>query len=322
MEFSPSALVLMGALSMAGDAVSLSASSEQAVQRAPATVWSPPLRTTTGAKVVPVRASPYSDSGRFSLLTYNVAGLPEVVSGSHPATNIAFISPLLNQYDLAFVQEDFYYDSDLTSQARHEFRSAPMSSSVALTGDGLALLSSFPLGWTQRVRWTHCSGFLRAASDCLADKGFSFAEIALAPGVKLDLYNLHADAGSGAADLLARRANFDQLATYLRSRSKGQAIIVAGDTNLHVSRSADQVTFERFLELTELTDACHQLECGDAAIDRVLFRGSAEIQLRVSGWRRDPRFVDQQGVALSDHPAVGVDFTWKRSLSEELVMGR
>jgi endonuclease/exonuclease/phosphatase family metal-dependent hydrolase len=197
-----------------------------------------------------------------------------------------------------------------------------MRDSVALTGDGLAQLSRFPLGWTQRVRWTECSGYLRGASDCLADKGFSFAQIALAPGVNLDIYNLHADAGSGRADLLARRANFEQLASYLRSRSKGHALIAAGDTNSRLSRPEDKQTLERFLLAAELEDACDQVQCGERAIDRVLFRSSREIQLTVSAWRNDPRFVDQGGEPLSDHPAIGVDFEWSRLPSAQLVTNR
>ena len=46
-------------------------------------------------------------SGSFTALTYNVAGLPEGISGSNPETNMQMISPLLNAYDLVLIQEDF-----------------------------------------------------------------------------------------------------------------------------------------------------------------------------------------------------------------------
>ena len=35
-----------------------------------------------------------ADAGAFSLLTYNVAGLPDAISPSHPATNMPLIGPL------------------------------------------------------------------------------------------------------------------------------------------------------------------------------------------------------------------------------------
>src|SRR5690606_18150560 len=46
-------------------------------------------------------------TGQFRALTYNVAGLPEPLSGSEPSINTPEISPLLNGYDLVLVQEDW-----------------------------------------------------------------------------------------------------------------------------------------------------------------------------------------------------------------------
>src|SRR5688572_5820705 len=46
-------------------------------------------------------------AGTIRFLTYNVAGLPEGVSKSHPAANTPLMSPLLNDFDLVVVQEDF-----------------------------------------------------------------------------------------------------------------------------------------------------------------------------------------------------------------------
>ena len=46
-----------------------------------------------------------AESGRLSLLTYNVAGLPQLVSHSDPEVNVALISPLLNHYDVVLVDD-------------------------------------------------------------------------------------------------------------------------------------------------------------------------------------------------------------------------
>ncbi|MEY4544995.1 MAG: hypothetical protein RL685_1190, partial [Pseudomonadota bacterium] len=86
------------------------------------------------------------DSGRFSVLTYNVAGLPELVSGSDPEINTSLISPLLNHYDVALVQEDFSYHSLLDSRSQHAYRSEPMHSSLALMHDGLNWFSRYAFG--------------------------------------------------------------------------------------------------------------------------------------------------------------------------------
>src|SRR5690242_3764245 len=64
--------------------------------------------------------------GTFKLLTYNVAGLPEGISGSHPLVDLPLISPLLNGYDMVAVQENFTwadYPQRLSSAARHPYKS-------------------------------------------------------------------------------------------------------------------------------------------------------------------------------------------------------
>ena len=69
-------------------------------------------------------------------LTYNVAGLPEPFSGSEPDVNTVLISPLLNDYELVLVQEDWidpvppvpgidFHHDDLISQVDHPYLSTP-----------------------------------------------------------------------------------------------------------------------------------------------------------------------------------------------------
>ena len=275
---------------------------------------------------VPLKAP--ADAGAFSLLTYNVAGLPDAISPSHPATNMPLISPLLNYYDVALVQEDFYYHAELIGQTRHAYRSE-QTLGFALPGDGLAMLSSLAMGQMHRIRWSDCNGYVLDASDCLAEKGFSFGEVALTAGVTVHTYNVHADAGRSEADEWVRRANFEQLVDFMKARSNGQALIVAGDTNLHLSSTEDARTFARFVAALELEDACggqqgHDedgIRYDEVGIDRVLFRSSALTELAVSGCRRDARFVDPHGRALSDHAAIGVEFRWRWLRSPAAING-
>jgi hypothetical protein len=235
---------------------------------------------------------------------------------------VGLISPLLNHYDVALVQEDFSYHAGLSRRAAHGFRSGTMRHSAALMPDGLNRFSSFALGWVHRVRWARCNGYLGSASDCLADKGFSFSEVTLAKGLSVDVYNLHAEAGSQRGDIEARRHNFDQLASYVGLRSTGRAVIVAGDTNLRMSIPRDVTTLDSFLAATGMRDACREFGCGRERLDRVFFRGSEDLVLKVLGWWTDRRFVDIEGVPLSDHPAVGVELGWQRAGDASLVAGR
>lgn len=332
MEHSSSVLALAGALLLAGggDSRFKGVTSGSFAERSPAAVWSRALQTVEQPPVDPVaprkqgaaQGSSAASAGRLSLLTYNVAGLPQLVSHSEPEVNVELISPLLNHYDIALVQEDFSYHGRLSAHADHPYRSEPMSHSLALMADGLNWFSRLGFSWIHRVRWAQCNGYLGAASDCLADKGFSFGVVTLASGVTVDVYNLHAEAGGSVRDVEARRDNFEQLADYLRARSRDRAVIVAGDTNLRLGAPEDAETLDRFLAVTGLLDACRRFGCGEERIDRVFIGSSRHVELDVLGWWTDRRFVDAEGEPLSDHPAIGVELSWQKVSDAQLVAGR
>lgn len=257
----------------------------------------------------PSSFKPGPANGEFSLLTYNVAGLPQGISASNPEKNIPLISPLLNQYNLALVQEDFYYHEQLRAESQHPYRSIPKAAAAQFTdGDGLNRFSEFPFGSFLREPWQHCSN--EDASDCLAKKGFSAAETEIAPGIIVDIYNLHMDAGGTTEDIAARQFQIEQLIRRVKARSAGKPVIIAGDTNLHTSRREDDLMLETLLTELDLSDACRTLGCNSEQIDRVLFRSSDELTLTPISWQLDLDFVDEQGNPLSDHPAVSVVFQW------------
>ncbi len=251
-------------------------------------------------------------SGTFRMLTYNVAGLPQFISGSSPATNTTQISPLLNAYDLVVAQEDFSYHADLTSQALHPFQGLPQTQYAALMHDGLSRFSQFPFVDFGRTRWTKFHGIFSSGADGLAAKGFSVARHDIGPGVTVDVYNLHADAGSNQGDIDARIVQFAQLATFMQTFSANRPVIVAGDTNLKgARRPRDDQTLADFLGATGLQDAARVLGAPED-IDRIMFRGSATVILTPLLWREADEFVDANGNELSDHEANNVDFEWRR----------
>jgi endonuclease/exonuclease/phosphatase family metal-dependent hydrolase len=217
----------------------------------------------------------------------------------------------LNHYDVVVTQEDFAYHSDLIRHARHGYRLPPAVSGPRLFGDGLSVLSAYPLASERRVRWEVCRGLFGEANDCFAEKGFSVAALQLTPAAAVDIYNLHADAGSGAGDRQARRAGFAQLAEYIRRHSKDRAVIVAGDMNVQSRHVADRRVLSDFAKQAGLTDACDAMRCGVQRLDRVLFRSSARVRLDAIAYRIDRRFVDTEGAHLSDHLPVGVELRWR-----------
>ena len=243
--------------------------------------------------------------GSLRVLTYNVAGLPELISGSNPSVNTPLISPLLNAYDLVLVQEDFSYHAELSADATHPHQSEP--GGTGSLGDGLNRFSNHPFDGFERHAWEQCNGLIDAANDCLTDKGFSAATHELDSGALVDVYNLHMDAGGSVGDKAARRAQIEQMLARI-AQTPDRALIVAGDTNLGASDEADVQTL---LIGAGLSDACRELGCGDdARIDRVMFRSSAAVTLTPTDWLLDPAFVDGSGAPLSDHLPVAVDFAW------------
>nr|MDT0657596.1 jacalin-like lectin [Micromonospora sp. DSM 115978] len=292
----------------AGAALLVAVLSGQPAQAAPAE---------TAAEIAAVQ-------GSITALTYNIAGLPEPISGSDPATNTPLIGARLGGYDIVNVQEDFNYHAALYAADNHPHRT-PTSGGVPF-GDGLNTLADYPYSDLVRVRWAACNG-----TDCLTPKGFTLKRIRLAEGVYLDLYNAHANAGSTAADLTARRANIGQLSQYITANSAGNAVLLMGDLNTRYTRTGDNVRLLR--EANGLTDAwvslvrggvepaagspdlvCDPASVTDACevVDKIFYRGGPLLRLTATGYANEhARFLDGAGRPLSDHYPLRVDLAWQ-----------
>lgn len=287
-------------------------------------------------------------SGSLSVLSYNVAGLPQEISNENPSEHLPLISPLLNDYDVVMTQEDFdwwtpllddldfvNYHTRLRADATHEFRSGrhpgpeaagldPATRPTLNVGDGLGFLSRFAITEAERIAWTGCFGGFDTsdggAADCLAMKGFARTVLTLADGVEVDVYTLHGEAGGTAEDQGLQVDDYDQLAAYIETHSDGRAVILGGDTNLHIddhpdgSNGADAAIWEAFLDRTGLTDTCTAaVDCTEAgAIDKIAIRDGGGVALEATSHAFPrQRFRDPAGEDLSDHPPLVVDIAWR-----------
>lgn len=285
--------------------------------------------------------------GELSVLTYNVAGLPQEISTENPEEHIPLISPLLNAYDLVLTQEDFdwwmpaldgldfvHYHERLRAEATHQYQSerhpGPEAAGIDqaargnLVGDGNGILSRVPFTGNTRIAWTGCFGGADTsdggAGDCLAMKGFAMVTMTLPSGDEVDVYTLHAEAGGTAEDQRLQGDDFAQLADHIETSSDGRAVIIGGDTNLHTDGThpdaegrADTEIWHEFLARTGLTDACDATRCPDTgSIDKIAYRSGGGVRLRATGhdMPRD-RFTAPDGEELSDHPPVVVDLRWQ-----------
>jgi endonuclease/exonuclease/phosphatase family metal-dependent hydrolase len=262
-----------------------------------------------GSSVAHAEPDRASKQGRISVVTYNVAGLPEGLSNVRPTRNLPVIGGLLSKFDVAFVQEDFAYPELLRQNLRLPYRSNAFVRGQQLHfGDGLSVFSRLPLGELTRAAWATCHGVYDSYSDCLTPKGFAQGQLELAPGVVLDIYDAHLDAGGGAGDRKARAEQLDQLVAAVEQRSAGRALVLGGDFNL---KSDEVPAFWKRMGALGIVDACAELRCPEPGrLDRVLLRSSPSLLIQPKSWRIAPGFRDANGRALSDHEPVTVTLAW------------
>ncbi|KAK0211328.1 Endonuclease/exonuclease/phosphatase [Desarmillaria ectypa] len=297
-------------------------------------------------------------SGTFSLLTYNVAGLPgyplrlltmnpsptvtEPLSSGNPAANTPLISERLGPYNVINVEEDFNYHVALYAGDNHAYRT-PTSGGAGI-GSGLNTLSDFEYIDLERTTWDHC---YIGSGDCLTPKGFTLVRIRVSDGVWIDLYNLHTDAGSDDGDLEARASNFAQLAEFMETWSAGMAVIVMGDTNSRYTRGTDSGSLHGFIDDMGVTDAwINNIRRGSypqegatalvcdfpfaagttqaemvscEVVDKMFTRSSSAITLTTTSFTNENyKFVDDNGAPLSDHYPMSATASWSLSSSLRL----
>lgn len=275
-----------------------------------------------------LQAAPLSAarSGEFKVLTYNVAGLPQLISSAKTprARSIRQIGQNIDAFDIVNVQEDFNYNDELYQLNNHPYRSESMGG--VPFGDGLSTLSRFPIVEMKRVAWTHCSG-----SDCLTPKGFSYTRIQLAKDAFIDLYNIHATAQDNPSAVEARKQNLQQFASFLQEQSACQAVLIMGDFNAHYAFAEDHV--RSFHQHSGMLDAWvilnnqgllpafqpdfkarHALQVHEncESIDKIYFRNSDKLSFVPKDYKVEKeRFQDEHGAALSDHCAISMAFDWQ-----------
>jgi hypothetical protein len=281
-----------------------------------------------------------ADSGSFSVLSYNVAGLPEAISSASTPreSSTTAIGQRTAPYDIVHVEEDFNYHAYLyAGDTNHAYRT-PTSGGAGI-GSGLNTLSKIPYDGDdfERVRWNSCQV---DSGDCLTPKGFTFMRERLAEGVYVDFYNLHTNAGTNDGDLASRADNLNQLTAFIQTHSSGNAVVVMGDTNTRYTRSGD--TIAEFAAANGLTDPWVQLVRGgtppnkgsDAlvcdqtgptvpntceVVDKVLYRSSKLVSLNATSYNNEhAKFLTDAGLMLSDHDPISVGFTWSRNAAYQL----
>ncbi len=259
---------------------------------------------------VPVITYPYIDT--VSVITLNVAGLPQGISSGDPVHNTSEIGRRLNNYSLVAVQEDFNYNHFLYGTAKHKYKT--QWKGPVPFGDGLNLLSDYKISDLKRFKWEKCNG-----ADCLTPKGFSYSQVEIVDGVKIDVYNIHANAGSDQKDYESRRANLIQMFEYVRDNSADRPVIILGDFNSRYTRAVDTLEIYSQLGFTDtwierarggvypvkgseaLTD-CDDPSSGVCeTVDKIFYRSNDQVKFKLLDYQKPKAEFQRGGEDLSDH---------------------
>lgn len=195
--------------------------------------------------------------GEFTVLTYNISGLPFPLSGGPwpRITNTLQIGSRITDFDIVNVQEDIAYHPFLIAEALFPDRTAPEVPAWAWPvgvpfSDGLNSLSAYNIESLHRQAWA-------SRPDLLNPGGFTYTRQHIPGGSSVDVYNVDTSGGSLTA------AEIDQLSTFIGANSIGRAVIVTGDFDQLYSDPGQILT--GFTTANGLTDAWVQVEYGGTA---------------------------------------------------------
>lgn len=281
-----------------------------------------------------VLANEGNDDKTFRVLSLNVAGLPDIISSSNPKVNTVKMSPLLNNYDIVSVQEDFAYHQELISQVTLPYLTSH-SGNVPI-GDGMNFLSNYSLNETARYKWKDRYGFVDNGADQMTPKGILYSTVEIEPGYYIDIYNIHTDAGSDEGSYAARRSNMIQLAELIQQRSVGKAVIVIGDTNSRYTREQDNFETavletcglrDPWIDLIRngevpadgeaLMDSANRNSATNEVVDKIWYRSGRNVSLEAIHYALlETEFTDENGAQLSDH--YPITSTFRYTLNEEI----
>ena len=243
-----------------------------------------------------------------TVLTYNVHGLNRWLVSDDPEARMPEISSRLNAYDVALVQENWTYWDALSAQTTHPVRERGNGPNPPVFfQSGLATFARGALRGVSRGSLGACAGWLGGANDCFADKGYLRVRLRLAPGIDVDFWNLHLDAGDSDADRAARERQLATLAERVRALSGDGPLVVAGDFNSESAEPADSVPLARFAADVGLRDTGASSDPAGAFphkhIDYIFVRDGRGIRFELIRAGEASEFASG-GKPLSDHPAL------------------
>ncbi|MGN1195214.1 MAG: endonuclease/exonuclease/phosphatase family protein [Acutalibacteraceae bacterium] len=279
-----------------------------------------------------------SNDGSFSIVCYNVAGLPNLkyILGKEGGVNVEgnqkLIGGFLNSdnYDIIATQEDFGYNAALYGElTSYPYRT--IHTGGVPGGDGMNIYAKTPVYNETRTKWNSAYGVINDGADEMTPKGILYCVVEIADGVYADLYDIHADAYDGEGSIAAREDNFNQLADLILSKPSVRPVIVVGDFNISVSYSKNSNIAPILYEKAGLKDAWIEVNNGGNytdfsyfienfgfswgekwgkwdSVEKVLYKNGGGVELEPTECSYK-YYRDENGTSLSDHASISAVFT-------------
>lgn len=296
-------------------------------------------------------------TGEFTVAAMNVDGLPSIINSGGPGSSgTKSIGTYISNsgFDLVGVSEDFEYHSNLVSGATG-YSNTTWRGTVGLSNvlgsaadtDGLNLL--YKNGITvSGESWTQFNDSYNTSGNTYIKKGYRYYQATLADGITIDVYILHADAGSVEGSITSRKSQMSQLADAINANTSGNPIVVIGDTNCRYTRDYLKESF--IDKIDGVKDAWVELIRGEEGypnfgdpnivaidkaneedtvtkdypdcevVDKVFYVNKAEnkVQIQAIEYTVDNQnYVDSSGSELGDHWPLIVKFSYIKKGSSQ-----
>ena len=199
------------------------------------------------------------DSSTFNVLAYNIYMRPEILFNNSQAARAALIPGRVHGYDAIVFSEAFDNSVRATLinglQSEYPYKTTIVGTDSGIRQDGgLIIVSKWPIeAQEQRIFGGNCSG-----SDCLSDKGVSYARINK-QGKIYHLFGTHTQAWSTAAGRAVRKVQFQMIKNFINSKNiaETEPVIIAGDLNV------DKINHpEEYQEMLDTLQAFHPNQIG------------------------------------------------------------
>jgi len=237
-----------------------------------------------------------------TLVTYNIHGLPMIITGDNTYERIKEIGDNLNKLNPSVIhfQEDWTtYGHDILNNSLNYTSESWLNEKAniySVFGSGLFSVSNYEEILIEKTPYKSRYGY----DDFWASKGYIIQRL-LIPEItnSIDFYNTHMDAENKSGDKKARKSNAEELINEMNIFSKDYPVILAGDTNLGYN-SVDLETYNEFITKANLTDVADVLGVSKK-IDKIMYRSTENIYI-------NPIEYNVLDYNMSDHKAIQVTF--------------